>query len=80
MSAEYSHTTRWRTRLAESGRDQRDRREAKHSVNSAFVPRNHLVEEVIVAAVESEDLVPLERLLTVLAKPFDDQPEFQRYT
>jgi uncharacterized protein YdiU (UPF0061 family) len=30
--------------------------------------------------VESEDLVPLERLLSVLAKPFDDQPEFQRYT
>jgi uncharacterized protein YdiU (UPF0061 family) len=71
---------RWRTRLAESARDPRERREAMRSVNPAFIPRNHLVEEVIVAAVESEDLVPLERLLTVLAKPFDDQPEFQRYT
>jgi uncharacterized protein YdiU (UPF0061 family) len=72
--------TRWRARLAESGGDPRDRRAAMRSVNPAFVPRNHLVEEVIVAAVESEDLVPFERLLTVLAKPFEDQPEFQRYT
>ncbi len=45
------------------------------SVNPAFIPRNHLVEEALAAAVKEGDLKPFERLVSVLARPFDDQPD-----
>lgn len=47
-------------------------------VNPAFVPRNHLVEEMIAAA-EAGDFAPFETLNTVLSRPYDDQPDFPRY-
>ena len=48
------------------------------SVNPAFIPRNHRIEAVIQAAVNN-DYAPFEELLTVLSKPFEDQPEFAAY-
>ena len=50
-----------------------------HGVNPAFIPRNHRVEAVIQAAVNSDDYAPFEELLTVLSKPFEDQPAFAAY-
>ena len=47
--------------------------------NPAFIPRNHLVEEVIAAAVNEADFAPFETLLAVTARPYDDQPEHARY-
>ncbi|MBW1833168.1 MAG: hypothetical protein JRJ10_16040, partial [Deltaproteobacteria bacterium] len=49
------------------------------SVSPAFIPRNHLVEEVIEAAVEEGDLEPFEQLIEVLASPYDDQPSRERH-
>jgi uncharacterized protein YdiU (UPF0061 family) len=49
------------------------------SVNPAFIPRNHLVEEAIKAAVEEGDLVPFQQLIEVLASPYEDQPSRARY-
>jgi uncharacterized protein YdiU (UPF0061 family) len=49
------------------------------SVNPAFVPRNHLVEEVIQAAVEAGDLTPFHQLHQVLSSPYEDQPGQERY-
>ena len=49
------------------------------SVNPAYIPRNHQVEAIIRAAVEQEDFAPFERLMAVLAAPFDDQPGNERY-
>ncbi|MDQ2091287.1 protein adenylyltransferase SelO [Marimonas arenosa] len=42
--------------------------------NPVIIPRNHRVEEMIGAAVAG-DFAPFERLLKVLARPHDDQPE-----
>lgn len=47
--------------------------------NPAFIPRNHLVEEAISAAVLKGDFLPFETLVDVLAKPYADQPELARY-
>jgi uncharacterized protein YdiU (UPF0061 family) len=47
--------------------------------NPAVIPRNHKVEEALRAAVTGHDLSPLNRLLEVLARPYDhdrDVPEF----
>jgi uncharacterized protein YdiU (UPF0061 family) len=49
------------------------------AVNPAFVPRNHRVEAVIDAAVNRDDFTPFEELVTVLSKPYDDQPELASY-
>jgi uncharacterized protein YdiU (UPF0061 family) len=49
------------------------------SVNPGFIPRNHLIEAVIDAAVNRDDFAPFDELLTVLSKPDEDQPEFARY-
>jgi len=47
--------------------------------NPAFIPRNHLVEEALAAATGEHDYGVMERLLDVLARPFDydrDLPMF----
>jgi uncharacterized protein YdiU (UPF0061 family) len=49
------------------------------AVNPAFIPRNHRVEHVIEAAEQHNDFGPFEELLTVLSRPFEDQPAFAHY-
>ena len=70
---------RWRLRLADEAQGGEARRTAMRRANPAFIPRNHRIEEIIAAGVERQDFAPFEELLTVLAKPYDDQPEFARY-
>jgi uncharacterized protein YdiU (UPF0061 family) len=72
-------TARWRTRLDQEHVDPQARRTAMRAANPAFIPRNHRVEAVIRAAVDRGDFGPFEELLTVLAKPFEDQPSFAAY-
>ena len=71
--------TRWRHRLAEEGGEANERRAAMRAANPAFIPRNHLVEEAISAAVNDGIFLPFEDLLTVLSTPYEDQPVFNRY-
>jgi uncharacterized protein YdiU (UPF0061 family) len=69
----------WRQRLAREGGDPAERVVAMKAVNPAFIPRNHLVEEALSAAVNSGDLAPFEKLIGVLARPFEDQPDVPAY-
>ncbi|MEO7262229.1 MAG: protein adenylyltransferase SelO [Jatrophihabitantaceae bacterium] len=61
---------RWRA-LAPDGR-------AMDRANPAYIPRNHLVEEALDAAVEG-NLAPLGRLLEAVTAPFDERPGLERY-
>ncbi len=70
---------RWRQRLADEPQTPAERQAAMRSVNPAFIPRNHRVEAVIEAAVNRDDFVPFEELLTVLSKPYEDQPALSAY-
>ncbi len=65
---------RWRARLADAARAN-STAEALRRVNPAFIPRNHQIQQAIAAAVNHGDLAPFNRLLAVLARPFDDQPD-----
>jgi serine/tyrosine/threonine adenylyltransferase len=69
----------WRQRIAWETHSPAERRAAMRAVNPAFIPRNHRIEAVIQAAVANDDYAPFQELLTVLAKPFDDQPAFAAY-
>jgi serine/tyrosine/threonine adenylyltransferase len=57
-----------------------DRRAVMRVANPIYIPRNHLIEEAIVAAVNSGDFAPFEKLNAVLANPFDERPGLDRYT
>jgi uncharacterized protein YdiU (UPF0061 family) len=46
--------------------------------NPVYIPRNHLVEEAL-AAGEAGDLAPLEALLAVVTRPFQERPGLERY-
>ncbi len=70
----YDWHARWVARLDREGATPEDRAATLKAANPAFIPRNHRVEEAIAAAL-SGDHAPFERLLTVLARPFDDQPD-----
>jgi uncharacterized protein YdiU (UPF0061 family) len=69
----------WRARLAREPMPESDRGTALRRANPAFIPRNHRIEAVIRAAEDRADFAPLNTLVTVLAAPFDDQPEFADY-
>jgi serine/tyrosine/threonine adenylyltransferase len=51
---------------------------AMDRVNPAYIPRNHLVEEALVAATAGE-LAPLEGLLSAVTAPFDERAGMERY-
>ena len=46
--------------------------------NPVYVPRNHLVEEALTAATDG-DLVPFERLVEAVSRPYDERPGLERY-
>jgi uncharacterized protein YdiU (UPF0061 family) len=70
---------RWRQRLNQEAGDLDDVQVLLAKTNPIFIPRNHLVEEAISAAVNDEDYSPFETLLAVLSKPFEGQPLHSRY-
>ena len=69
----------WRRRLGEEAVSPSERAAAMRRVNPRFIPRNHLVEEVIKAAEVRDDFEPFEALLRVLSQPFEDRPGLDRY-
>ncbi len=48
-------------------------------VNPWIIPRNHHVEEALAAASEHADLVPFERLLIALKRPYGEDTSLARY-
>ncbi len=52
--------------------------DAMDRVNPVYVPRNSLVEEALAAATAG-DTGPVERLVEVVSRPFDERPGLERY-
>jgi uncharacterized protein YdiU (UPF0061 family) len=69
---------RWLARVASQASDAQAVAAAMDRVNPVYVPRNHLVEEALAAATAG-DLGPFDRLLDVLASPFDKRPGMEAY-
>ena len=65
-------------RLGDGAAGRRERRAAHAAANPAFIPRNHRVEEVIAAAHRGR-LRALRTPRTVLANPYEDQPDHASY-
>ena len=48
--------------------------------NPAFIPRNHLVEAALAAGADEHDYSVMQRLLDVLAKPYDHDRDLPAFT
>lgn len=70
---------RWRQRLGEEPEFEQVRAAAMRMMNPAFIPRNHLVEAALNAAMVREDYRPFEELLDVVSHPYEDRPNLERY-
>ena len=70
----------WRKRGESESKSPQERAALMRASNPKYIPRNHRIEQLIVAAVEREDFAPFEDLLQVLKRPFDEQPAAERYT
>jgi len=76
---------RWQARCASedgaaAGRGIDAERAARmRAVSPWVIPRNHRVEEALLAASEADDLGPFERLLDALRRPFDERAERAPY-
>ncbi|MDR5750628.1 MULTISPECIES: protein adenylyltransferase SelO family protein [unclassified Caballeronia] len=68
----------YRARLSQEQQSDEQRAAAMNRVNPKYVLRNHLAEQAIRQAKE-KDFSEVERLLRVLSRPFDEQPEFDAY-
>ena len=71
--------TRWHERLARQPQSFSEVASYMRSHNPAVIPRNHKVEEAIAAASDHGDFSVLERLLSALAKPFQDRVDEYTY-
>ena len=52
---------------------------AMRMASPAFIPRNHLVEAALDAAMRRQDFGPFEELLGVVIRPYEDKPGLERY-
>ncbi len=69
---------RYAARLAAEGSVDAERASRMNAVNPKFVLRNHLAQAAIDSA-QRGDFSEIARLLAVLGKPYDEQPEHARY-
>lgn len=70
---------RWRRRLDQDPRDAASRQKEMRCANPAVIPRNHLVESAIDAAVTRQDFRRFHELVEVLSTPYEDRREFEHY-
>jgi uncharacterized protein YdiU (UPF0061 family) len=69
----------WRRRLDEEPASREECAAAMRRTNPAFIPRNHVVEAALNAAVRERDFQPFEELLDVVSNPYKDRPDRERY-
>jgi uncharacterized protein YdiU (UPF0061 family) len=73
----------WRRRLQQEPAPPQARAALMRSANPLFIPRNHLVEAALQAAVTRQDFQPFEDLLAVVTHPCEDpedRPDLEPYT
>ncbi|HSJ48409.1 MAG TPA: YdiU family protein [Gammaproteobacteria bacterium] len=68
----------YRQRLAQEGMDAPQRRARMQAVNPKYILRNYLAEQAIRDA-QGGDYREIDRLLALLQRPFDEQPEMVAY-
>jgi uncharacterized protein YdiU (UPF0061 family) len=68
----------YRARLRAEASDDAERKLAMNKVNPKYVLRNYLA-QVAIEKAQNKDFSEVERLLSVLRRPYDEQPEHEQY-
>ncbi|HEY3707615.1 MAG TPA: YdiU family protein [Terracidiphilus sp.] len=69
----------WRARLDSEHVAAGERAAAMRAVNPVYIPRNHMVETALNAAVMREDLGPFEELLGAVSRPYEERAGLERF-
>ena len=69
---------RYRERLQAEGSDDAQRQLAMNKINPKYVLRNYLA-QVAIEKAQNKDFSEVARLLAVLQRPYDEQPEHEHY-
>ena len=70
---------RYAAALRQHGSNDAERSQTMRAVNPKYILRNHLAEIAIRRAADARDYSEINRLHRLLARPFDEQPEFEAY-
>lgn len=70
---------RWKSQIADAKQNPSDIQSLMYRNNPAFIPRNHLLEEVISAATKEMNFEPFETLMDVLNRPFSYCNSLRRF-
>jgi serine/tyrosine/threonine adenylyltransferase len=73
-----SWVKQYRIRLSQENSCDAERKLAMHAVNPKYILRNYLAQTAIEKA-QHHDFSEIEKLLNILEKPFDEQPEHEKY-
>ena len=68
----------YRSRLRAEASDDAARQRAMNAVNPKYVLRNYLA-QVAIEKAQNKDFTEVARLLSVLQRPYDEQPEYEQY-
>ena len=69
----------WKELIEDQNLDKKEIASSMESLNPVFIPRNHLIERAIKAAVENNDFSEMKTLLTILSKPYEEQSKYDEY-
>ncbi len=69
----------WLVRLTRENRESSEIAGHMDKVNPVYIPRNHLVEEAIEAAIKEADFGPFDNLLNVLSNPYENRDGQEAY-
>jgi uncharacterized protein YdiU (UPF0061 family) len=69
----------WRARLAVESVAPEERAASMMRANPIYIPRNHMVEAALNAAVMREDLRPFEELLEAVMQPYVERADWERF-
>jgi uncharacterized protein YdiU (UPF0061 family) len=69
----------WSQRAARDPKTAAERATNMRRVNPEFIPRNHRVQAALDTAADDGDLAPFRRLLAILQRPYDHQPDAAEY-
>ena len=70
---------RWRERCAKESVSRSKQTAEMNKINPLYIPRNHLVEEALEAAVSNGDYSKFETLMEVLEQPFNTRSGYERF-
>lgn len=70
---------KWKERIHAEGSTPEKAGSIMQKSNPVYIPRNHKVEEALLAAADQQQFEPLETMLELVKSPYEERPEYESY-